>query len=86
MLNYRIGSEVPPFIHNGNQMGCVLFDLDAPDDYDYVAKKILKTLSVKVIWKKVLRFWSENKTAIPSGAAFFITRWSEDLHKKNIEI
>lgn len=46
--NYRIGEEVPEFIHNGNSLGYVLFDCPPHTSYNEIANRLQSELMLKV--------------------------------------
>jgi hypothetical protein len=48
VVNYRIGDEVPRFIHNGNSLGYALFDCSPQSGYCEIVNRLQHALRLEV--------------------------------------
>ena len=47
-LNYRIGDQIPQFVHSGNSLGYVLFDCPPGSTYNNIVSRLQKALRLHV--------------------------------------
>jgi hypothetical protein len=52
-LSLRPGDRVPPFEHNGNLIGYVLFDCRDAEDYERLTHAILRALAIEIETEEV---------------------------------
>jgi hypothetical protein len=48
LVNYRLGDDAPEFVHSGNSLGYVLFDIPDRSSYDRVIDRIQGAMHLEV--------------------------------------